>query len=188
MSLFFYFLKDTNFLPLSKIRRNIINTFNSNFQIYCDMDGVLTDFNYQVLTLDLNIFNYTEKNMWKKITKQGPIFWSNMPWTHDGKLLWTYIKQFNPTILTAVPSHKGVSNLHAALGKKIWVQQNLGQTTLNNLILTTSNKKHKYSSSNKILIDDRINIIRNWVSMGGIGVFHYTAEFSILQLKKIFEE
>ena len=171
------------------ISTQLLFTENSDTekQIYCDMDGVLTDFIEQAQSVDSNIFNLEPDKMWKKIADSGVSFWGDMPWTKDGKVLWEYIKKFNPKILTALPglSKNDPNEINANKGKKIWVEQNLGEHVLDNLILTTSEEKKKYSSSNKILIDDREKLISQWIQKGGDGIVYKNAMDTISQLKDI---
>ena len=156
-------------------------------KIYCDMDGVLTDFDKQAKSVDSNIFNLKPEIMWKKIANGGVRFWSNMYWTQDGQLLWNYIKRFNPKILTALPglSDTDPNTINATKGKKIWIKQNLGSNVLKNLILTTSNKKKKYAKPDIILIDDRKKLINQWKEKGGNGILHNNAKDTIQVLQKI---
>ena len=81
--------------------------------IYCDMDGVLVDFEAgvrKVLRESTKSYEgYTgvdnrRKQLWKQLQLKGTIHWfKSLDWTTDGKLLWEYIKPLQPTILSGVP-------------------------------------------------------------------------------------
>ncbi len=98
-------------------------------------------------------------------------------WMPDGKTLWDYIKDKNPTLLSA-PSKNPASRL----GKRLWVKNNIPGTPL---ILASAEKKQNYSGKNKILIDDRTDNISEWTSRGGIGILHTSATNTIEQLKQL---
>ena len=69
--------------------------------IYCDMDGVLTDFVLAAKKATGQDWEGMRHGQdWNSI-KDTPNFWSNMPWMKDGKRLWGYINKYNPSILSA---------------------------------------------------------------------------------------
>jgi hypothetical protein len=76
------------------------------FKVYCDMDGVLVDFEKGVVRL-LNAApsNLIKGTMWKTIAR-APQFFENLEWTNDGKHLWQAIRHLKPDILTGVPYPK----------------------------------------------------------------------------------
>jgi len=140
------------------------------YKIYCDLDGVLSDFDTQFLkksgaSPDKFSSNYTNAEFWKFIEKYGESFWSDMPWMKNGKKLWLYIKDFNVAILSA-PSRDYLSRT----GKIKWVKNNLGDDV--KLILINANEKYKYANDKSILIDDREKNIESWRSAGGIGYLY----------------
>ena len=154
------------------------------YKIYCDMDGVLADFDKRFKDLNpehLSAAQYQTKygieKFWNFIDEENKVkFWVVIPWMPDGKQLWDYIKDKQPTLLSA-PSRKPASRL----GKRLWVKNNIPGTPL---ILAAADKKQNYSGRNKILIDDRLDNIEQWVSQGGIGILHTSAQDTIQQLKK----
>jgi len=154
---------------------------DTKYTIYCDMDGVLVDFDkgYEQLT------GMTSKEadakgpefFWKPISKAGEAFWTELKWMPDGKQLWNYIKKYNPPLLSA-PSREESSRT----GKQKWVEQHLPGVKL---ILANAVDKQNYSGKNKILIDDRDKNINQWKSKGGIGIYHTSALDTIKQLKEL---
>ena len=154
------------------------------YKIFCDADGVLTDFdnNFKKYSGGISPREYEEKmgkeEFWNLIdVKIGQKFWTEMPWMNDGHELWNFIKQYKPTILSA-PSRNPVSSK----GKKEWVKSELPGTKL---ILAFADEKQKYSEENSILIDDMKKNIEQWVSQGGIGILHTSARETIKKLKEL---
>jgi len=163
----------------------VINEFiqEQRFQIYCDMDGVLCDFekqfvNFFKISEDEFKAKYSEDSFWKLITKAGVDYWDTMPWMPDGKDLWYAIKSKNPIILSS-PGRMP----KAPVGKKKWVKRELGRDVL--VILKESAKKKELASESAILIDDREVNIRAWKANKGIGILHTEAKKTIYELQKI---
>jgi len=177
-----YRLKLTNIYK--QIKEEETATPGPQYKIYCDMDGVLADFDKRFKDLNpehLSAAQYQTKygieKFWNFIDEENKVkFWVGIPWMPDGKQLWDYIKDKQPTLLSA-PSRKPASRL----GKRLWVKNNIPGTPL---ILAAADKKQNYSGRNKILIDDRLDNIEQWVSQGGIGILHTSAQDTIEQLKK----
>jgi hypothetical protein len=155
----------------------------SGFVIYCDMDGVLCDFEdrfkeFTGMSCREYENKYGTKAFWDAIGKEGVEYWSKMPWMVDGKQLWDYIAKYNPIMLSATswyPSSK--------ICKYEWVKENLTPDT--KVILVNKKDKQLYAGENKILIDDRTDNISDWKNAGGIGILHKTATQTINELKKL---
>jgi hypothetical protein len=153
----------------------------TEYTIYCDMDGVLVDFDlgYQELTgitsqqADAN----GVEAFWSPLSKAGAKFWITLKWMSDGKQLWSYIKKYNPILLSA-PSREESSRL----GKRVWVKRELPDVKL---ILKSASQKQQYASPTSILIDDRQKNIDQWNTAGGIGILHTSAANTIKQLKQL---
>jgi len=155
----------------------------SGFVVYCDMDGVLCDFEdrfkeFTGMSCREYENKYGTKAFWDAIGKEGVEYWSKMPWMVDGKQLWDYIAKYNPTMLSA-PSWDPASKI----GKYEWVKENLTPDT--KVILVNKKDKQLYAGENKILIDDRTDNISDWKNAGGIGILHKTATQTINELKKL---
>ena len=150
-----------------------------DYKIYCDMDGVLVDFDkgYKDLTGTEASFDTDPKQFWEPISKAGAAFWIKLKWMPDGKQLWDYIKQYNPDLLSA-PSREESSKI----GKRVWVKRELPGVKL---ILRSADRKQEFATPNSILIDDRADNIQRWKDAGGIGIHHTSASDTIQQLKKI---
>lgn len=154
-----------------------------DYRIYCDLDGVLSDFEgrFQQLigdTPDNYKDRYGKKAFWKAVDDQGEEFWSGMKPMPDAKKLWNYISKYKPELLSA-PSSKQYSHT----GKQLWVDQHLPGVTLN---LKPATEKHQFCTGPQdILIDDRADTIQRWNNAGGIGVLHKNANDTINQLAKL---
>jgi len=155
------------------------DAIQGDYKIYCDMDGVLVDFDkgYYNLTGTEASFDTDPKQFWEPISKAGAAFWIKLPWMPDGKQLWDYIKQYNPDLLSA-PSREESSKM----GKRIWVKRELPGTKL---ILRSADRKQEFATPNSILIDDRADNIQRWKDAGGIGIVHTSAADTIQQLKDL---
>lgn len=158
---------------------------SSNYQIYCDMDGVLTDFEtrFQDLT-GSSIENYERKNgngsIWEPIQQAGVGFWNGMPWMPDGKELWDGIAERKPIILSAPSRHES-----SRIGKRLWVKRNMPATRI---ILTPAQYKQRYAAPYNILIDDKPENVQQWQARGGIGILHSSAKNSLSELRKILDQ
>jgi hypothetical protein len=158
------------------------NPGGDKYTIYCDMDGVLCDFDKRFMEFSNGTppseyeSKFGKSAFWELISKKGVGFWVGIPWMSDGKQLWNYIKPYNPSLLSA-PSREESSRL----GKRLWVRNNIPGTKL---ILRQAEQKQEFANPNAILIDDRTSNIQQWRDKGGIGILHTSADETIEQLKK----
>ena len=152
----------------------------NTYKIYCDMDGVLTDFDgaYEKLTgRDIKGQHLTDASFWAPIDKAGKNFWLDMQWKSDGKELWDYIKQYKPKLLSA-PSRQDSSRV----GKHEWVERELPGVPL---LLRSAKHKKDFATPDSILIDDRLDNIEGWREKGGIGIHHTSTNETIKELIKL---
>lgn len=167
-------------ISLKNIMSEVYTT--PSYIIYCDMDGVLVDFERGFLELSKGIHpdSLPRDKFWSlfySITKgKEKEYWANLPWMNDGKELWSFIKKFKPEILTAPPSNESKK------GKLDWCKNNLGSVKVN---FKQARDKHHFSKPNAILIDDKESTIENWNNSGGIGIYHTTANSTIQKLKDL---
>ena len=156
---------------------------NAKQVLYCDLDGVLGDFDarfqyFAKMKPQDYEKKYGKEAFWDLIDNQvGEIFWTGIEWMPEGEKLWNYIKKYNPIILSA-PSRNPVSRM----GKKIWVEEKMPGTRL---ILASRENKMEYSGENKILIDDRADTISEWIAKGGIGILFTSTSQTIAELEKL---
>jgi 5'(3')-deoxyribonucleotidase len=155
--------------------KKIYEEIKPKYTIFCDMDGVLVDFDkgYEDLTgiytkhsdvQDKNTFWNTFNNSLKEKGMSEYEYWANLDWEKGGPMLWNYIKKYTPYILTS-PS----SNPKSREGKRNWVSRLDG---MKNIYFRKAQDKADFSRKNKILIDDRADTIERWNSKDGIGILH----------------
>ena len=139
------------------------------YKIYCDMDGVLTDFEKRFDHFSgMHPQEYEKKfgieQFWHLIdTKIGVRFWVGMDWMPEGKRLWDFIKPYKPDLLTSPSRHNS-----SRLGKQLWAKNNLNPKP--KVIMAYSADKQRYANENSILIDDKKSNINEWAAKGGIAI------------------
>jgi len=151
-----------------------------DYKIYCDMDGVLADFEsgYEELTgIDLRGEFQKGDDFWDPISEKGVGFWAGLKWMPDGQELWDYLKPYKPDLLSA-PSREQSSRI----GKHVWVKHKIPGTKL---ILRYAKQKQELATPESILIDDRQVNIDQWEAAGGIGILHTSTANTIQQLQKL---
>ena len=157
-------------------------TQTAQYKIYCDMDGVLCDFDRRFeqfggMTPEQYEAKYGEKKFWETINDIGTQFWSEMPWMPQGKQLWAYIEKYKPTLLSAPSTDKS-----SRYGKHLWAQKNLPGVKL---ILAKRENKKDYAGKNKILIDDYPLNIQEWNTAGGTGILYTSLSQTLNELKQL---
>lgn len=95
------------------------------FQIFCDLDGVLCDFDASVRCLSNNVpaNNLPSRKLWSLVHKADK-FYERLPWTRDGRRLWNSIRHYGPNILTGVSMGKTCPEEKAR-----WCRRELGVAT-----------------------------------------------------------
>lgn len=139
------------------------------YKIYCDMDGVLTNFEERFEHYSGMHPQEYEKSkglaaFWNLIDVEvGIKFWIGMPWMPQGKKLWEFIQPYKPDLLTS-PSRDNASRL----GKQLWAKNKLNPKP--KVIMAYSKDKQRYANENSILIDDKKSNINEWAAKGGIAI------------------
>lgn len=169
--------------------------------IYCDMDGVLVDFDkgYKELT-GLTVHHADSQGrdefwrLFRDSLKEKDIpersYWANLDWMPDGKQLWDYIKEYNPYVLTApsvnfnIPFEERykLENNESMQGKTEWVQR---LSNMRKMYFRSAGRKADFAGPGKILIDDRKDTIDSWNANGGIGILHTSTANTIKQLQEL---
>jgi hypothetical protein len=117
-------------LPQDETKNNAEHEHSQSppFKIYCDLDGVLVDFDAGVLKLFGGNNNKRFKTtsdipsglLWSSIARAGT-FYTHLDWMPDGKDLWRTILPLQPNILTGVPMQKVARDQKAD-----WCRRELG--------------------------------------------------------------
>lgn len=152
-------------------------------RLYCDMDGVLCNFDQRFEDL----FGKTPQEIeaekgtgyfWGMIHRVGKKYWSRMDWTPNGQKLWNAISGYKPTLLTAPPRKQGDFNQLDPVtmeGKQEWADTHLSPSPAG-IIFKSTKSKHEIAREDvaagltPIIIDDRQDVIDWWKEAGGIGL------------------
>ena len=151
-------------------------------RIYCDMDGVLCDFEYAANRVTGQVWGGLRTGQdWGSIRKTKN-FWSTLPWKSGGRQLWNYIKKFDPHILSAYSTE----DPNCKPGKRRWLSNNLGLSGSRINLVRRSEKRNFAMDGRRpaILIDDYPKNISDFKSAGGIGIVHSNTQTTISQLKR----
>lgn len=151
--------------------------------VYCDMDGVLCDFNAGVRELTSQpTASMSVRQKWK-IVRRNPSFWENLEWFEGGKEIWRAVDCHNGHILSSLP----YSDPNSRPGKLLWLAKNIELTDSSRIHLVSQRRaKQNYALRNgtpNVLIDDYIKNIEEWTAAGGIAIHHRRAEDSLRQLR-----
>jgi len=159
------------------------------FVLYCDLDGVLADFDAGVQRLfGKRPEEVKPKEMWSRLAGQTELggFFDSLPWMPNGRVLWEAIRQATPegpTILTGCPHGNW-----APPQKRSWCSRELGSHVP--VITCMSRDKYRYCLASlnpegepldadvrivPILIDDRETAAEPWTKAGGVFV-HYSQD------------
>ena len=176
------------------------------YQIYCDMDGVLVDFvagavDYitrelqegraeelkaeigrdYITTEDIEMGGANTskpvRDFMYKFLDDHAEFWENLPWMPGGEELWNYIAPYNPHILTA-PMGYG-----SEIGKQAWIDKNLNPPPPEKVFM--SHEKYEWAGPNNILIDDFTKNTIPWEQNGGIAILHTDTNKTIQKLQDL---
>jgi hypothetical protein len=159
----------------------MINYGKKMTQIFCDLDGVIFDFEGGFLkSFGMEHNSIPESEMWDMIFNHTE-WWANLHMMPDAIELWNYIKPYHPAILTGCPL-TGYDK--AVEGKNIAVDNHLGEH-IEVFTCRSKNKPDFMKNKNDILIDDMVKNIKRWEKAGGIGILHISAANTILELKKL---
>jgi len=148
------------------------------------MDGVLSDWEAQFkrysggIPVDTYDSLYGKKNRYKLVNKNSPGYYANMPWMKDGKLLYNFIDGFpDVEILSHAPDNK------SKIGKEQWLANKNIKFKAN--LVSNRQDKAKYATSNSVLIDDREDVVNDFINAGGKAILHINSINTINQLKEL---
>ena len=179
--------------------KSLNENVDSEYVIYCDMDGVLCDFDlgYEKLTgISTAEANTKGKSYFWELFRKGAgknekDFWSNLPWQPGGRELWKAISPHTPNILSSpaidfsLPTDQQLSPEYnqAIQGKKEWISKNL--TNVGEEIFVPAVQKATFAAPNHILIDDLEKNITAWEANGGIGILHKNLPDTLKKLETL---
>jgi hypothetical protein len=137
--------------PTTAINKN-------NMKVYCDMDGVLVDFEKGVYNLlQTSTSNLDKHTMWKNIAC-NPHWFEKLEWKPDGRRLWKAIKHLQPDILTGVPNIQT-----SCVDKYNWCKRELQLQDAHHVDMAADGKSCAHESINgNRPRDDATNVITCW--------------------------
>lgn len=177
---------------------DVEQTEQKQYTIYCDLDGVLADFQAAVskvlrdmgtpestvVAAKMGTDKKARSVAWAALydyqKKYGNVLWRNLDLMPDAYDLWNYIKKYTPQILTAT----GQPRYNSEEQKRGWITEHFGSNIKINYV-ETAIQKAKYADPTRILIDDQKKALDPWVAAGGIGIHHTSAANTIKQLKDL---
>lgn len=154
----------------------------SKYKIYVDMDGVLSDWEEQFkrysggIPVDTYDSLYGKQKRYELVNKNSPPYYANMPWMKDGKLLYNFVKEFPHVEILSHAPDKG-----AYIGKMQWLKSN--KIPLKANLVSDREDKAKYANAESILIDDRDDVVNEFIQAGGKAILHKNSTDTINQLK-----
>ena len=106
-------------------------------------------------------------------------FWMNLPWRSEGKVLWDFIKKYDPKILSRPV------DLQSVIGKKKWVKDNLGLSGTNVQIRKNKTNYATHEGKIGILIDDFTSNTVPFAEADGISILYKNTQQTIDELKAL---
>jgi hypothetical protein len=108
-----------------------------------------------------------------------------MPWNSQGKVMYNFVKKYNPHILSAYMEKTYDPN--CIPGKSAWCKKNLGMSG-GRVNLVRRREKQNFATNRGqpcILIDDYDKNTSQFTAKGGIGITFKSASQTISELKKL---
>ena len=153
-------------------------------QIYCDMDGVLADFEKGIKTMIGGKFSDAR---WNELPDD---FFLQLEPMKDAQQLWDFIGKYDPFVLTAIPRSSRGPISSRATGEKTRFMKRWCGVEPNRMYPVMRADKMRFAIDGRdgrpnLLIDDHSKNIAQFKSAGGIGVRHTSARQTIKELKEI---
>lgn len=159
---------------------------NDTVHMFCDMDGVLADFEKHFLEYTGRNIKEIEKPESYKVISSLPIeWWATIPWMPQAKLLWDFLyNNFENLNILSSPSSDKQRKSHK--GKMQWLEKEgiVKQITEENCIIAENKHHYVIEGETCILIDDTPKKIDSWKKAGGIGILHTDVNKTLDELKK----
>lgn len=155
---------------------------HAGWQVFCDLDGVLADFDRKVseLTGKRPADFRRRRKMWRKLAPPStPDFFASLPWMRDGAELWAALAPLSPSILSGAPSGDW-----AAPQKRRWCEENLCLPP-ERVHVVDACDKDLFSRPGAVLVDDYAGHREPWERRGGIFIHYTSARKSIALLSGV---
>lgn len=155
-------------------------------KVFIDMDGVLTAFIESAIELVTSVnadvvmrgwpegeydlpavLGMTPTEFWNRIGEAGEDFWASLkpyPWAME---LYNAMADVGERIILTSPSR----DPRCASGKMLWLQQFFRSGKLfRDYIFATSERKYLLAGPKRILLDDSMKNVQQWMRVGGRAV------------------
>lgn len=117
------------------------------------------------------------------VRQTGSDGFDKMPWMPDGRDLWDFIKQFEPSLLSQLPDE---TYARCAPQKIAWAARELGAYVSALIVKRSIGKARDYANPDAILIDDAAYTHgKLWTAAGGQFIHHVTSAKTIQSLRGI---
>jgi hypothetical protein len=146
--------------------------------LFMDLDGVLAAFDENVerrFGAPPSVLG--DERMWQLVNNHED-FWIAMPLKEGAAELWAAALPFKPVVLTGCPR----SNYEqAAAHKREWVAGHFGSDIKVITCLSRDKQLHLIEPGD-VLVDDRVQNIKRWRKVGGVGVLYHNHEQAIREM------
>lgn len=180
---------------------------SESFIVFCDMDGVMCDFDLQFTQMIGSSpkefeSQYGTSKFWNEIANKGELFWSSMEKMPDfNQLKDGIVKIVNDNnldlqVLTSTSGNWIIKNhprdeakeviRNIEKGKLEWLRNNWSGLKVN--FSGSGGSKAKFAKPNSCLIDDLSKNIESFESAGGKGIIHTTASKSLNDLQLLINQ
>ncbi len=164
-------------------------------KIFFDLDGVLADFDYGVVTfahfeiLDQSSQDFDRENlMWEHIRNVNRFYYNLPPMPGAIEMFNSVYSKYGDSveILSGIPKpRRGI--IGAANDKIEWAHKFLAPELKVNIVFKEE-KKNFCTGKDCILIDDLDANIQAWQECGGIGILHTSPEKTLSELKTLEDQ
>jgi hypothetical protein len=180
---------------------------SESFIIFCDMDGVMCDFDLQFTQMIGSSpkefeSQYGTLKFWNEIANKGELFWSSMEkmpdftQLKDGIVKIVNDNNLDLQVLTSTSGNWIIKNhprdeakeviRNIEKGKLEWLRNNWSGLKVN--FSGSGGSKAKFAKSNSCLIDDLSKNIESFEAAGGKGIIHTTASKSLNDLQLLINQ
>ena len=111
-------------------------------------------------------------------------FWETLKWMPGSKKMWTFMKKYEPHILSAYST----KDANSRKGKMNWLRKEAKLTQKSRIHLVLREDKQKFAMTNgkpNLLIDDYIKNVNEWKAVGGVAIHHTSGSNTIAELKRL---
>eukprot|EP00930_Biecheleria_cincta_P103441 TRINITY_DN95403_c0_g1_i1.p1 TRINITY_DN95403_c0_g1~~TRINITY_DN95403_c0_g1_i1.p1 ORF type:complete len:339 (-),score=42.54 TRINITY_DN95403_c0_g1_i1:56-988(-) len=157
----------------------------TRWQVYCDLDGVLADFDRGVVERTGNMPKEfaRRRRMWRLLAPpRTEEFFARLHWMQGGVDLWRYLEPLCPAILTGSPS-----GTWAAPQKRRWCEKRL-RVPADRVLVVDASDKELFSHPGAVLVDDRSEYRQGWEARGGIFIHYKDAMGSIEEVRRALQQ